>query len=504
MSKPTFNPVNRFPGISTRPVPSNAIPQSTNASHIRTSLTSPIARGPVVPNTTLKSPVTSVNPGPVQSQAPNSTPSIVTQSTSSRHLDRSMTLPIDFPLPEGDIFRRILDVEAKMDFYLHKAQLRLQRALSDPIRQTFTSSRILRFTVSNTHEGQPIIDGQEVTYQGKEPSWSIRLSGRLLDAQGNMATGTGTKKMSSFFKSIVVQLDRNEFPNQWNIVWNRSRSADDVDTFTFTHKSRRESTVNIYLYPANHQSGPETFSPSPALREALDLTSPHYSRQDLLIAIWRYIRQHELQDPMRKSSVRCNEALKGIFDLDGFEYDDLPDLLQGQMLTAEPIHIPYQIRFCKDNRDADVAIDIPVELDLQPFPNLNLNSHQSKINEMNRYVSEHIDRIGSKKRKRDFYLDFATDPLFFMYEWLQSQYRDQSVMSRPSAGPSKPSSSQNGSSSTNAKVPASNEMGQEKFTVSAFHQPLATAAVHSLTSQTPSRIPQDVPFVNTQDYEDEM
>jgi SWI/SNF-related matrix-associated actin-dependent regulator of chromatin subfamily D len=474
-------------------MPSNAFPLSMPGAKPRNPATPTVARGPATPTLGLK-PTATANaaaaPQPAQ-HAP-----FVTLAHNSRHLDRSSDFPEDIDLPDFEAYRKLMELEAKTDYYLQRAQLKLQQAVSDPRRSIYTSPRILRFTVTNTHEGQPIVDGKPALTAGKEPAWSIRLSGRLLDNQGNIITGPGTRKMSSFFKQIVVQLDRAEFPTQWNIAWNRSRSTDDVDTFTFTHKSKNESTVNIFLTLAAVPSASEAISPTPALREALGLTTPTYSKQDLLILMWRYIRSNGLQDPMRKSSVRCNEALKGIFDLDSFEYDELPDLLQSQLMSPDPIHIPYTIRFCKDSKDAEVVFDIPVELDVTPLPIIHLNSHQSKISEVNRYVTEHLERVGSKKRKRDFYLDFASDPVIFMHEWSQSQKRDLAAMAKP------PASAPRASSSNTAETGVEREL--EVLPSTTFQQPLATVAVHSYLSHAPHRIPQIISHVSPADEVEDM
>jgi SWI/SNF-related matrix-associated actin-dependent regulator of chromatin subfamily D len=280
--------------------------------------------------------------------------------------------------------------------------------------------------------------------------------------------------MSSFFKSIVVQLDKNEFPSQWNMAWSRVKTTEDVDTFTFTRKSKKESTANIYLHLADTHI--EKYAASSALKATLGLVMPHYTRTELIMKMWQYIRQNELQDPSRRSGVICDDALKGMFDLERFEYDDLPDLIHSQLSPTEPIQISYQIRFLQDPRDSEVTYDIPVEVENPQTTQFNLNSHQTAISDLNRQIHENLDRINSKKRKRAFYMDFATDPLNFMAEWTTSQIRDHSLVANP-AHP-------------DADFDHSTDF---------FLQPLAASAVHDYAVQLPSRMPQDVYYVDNED-----
>lgn len=495
---PTGAPIPKSPyGFNSRPVPANALPLAISPHHAR----NPMAPMPAKAGSAVAAPAKSSNTAQTQKEpAIPFLPPTVTPTSQSRHLDKDMAIPEGVYLPEVDLYRRAVALESKMDYYLQRAQLRLSASNARPERRALTSPRILRFTVSNSHEGQPLVDGRpdpQATISGKEPGWSVRLSGRLLDSHGNVVTGTGTRKMSSFFKTIAVQLDRTEFPTQWNISWTRPPSSDDVDTFTFTQKSRRESIVNVYLFPITHPSQTETFSPAPILRQSLNLLLPRYTRKEMMLAFWRYIRDHSLQDPTRKSNVRCDETLRGLFDVDCFEYDNLAQLIQPYLFTSDPIHIPYQIRFCKDARDAEVVLDIPVEVDLHPHPHINLNANHAKIAEWNKFQTEHLDRIRTKKRKHDFYCDFASDPLFFMQEWLQSQHRDHAIISKPpqhghqSSSQSKSSNSHSSSSSTPAETGRIDRLG-----TTYFNQLLAANAVHSLASSLPERVAQDVPYVN--------
>lgn len=462
MSKPLTN----LPGpsrppslVPPRPIPNSALPYPTNPQQRVTGPPAP-APGPAPTAAAPKQPVFSTD-----NVTMNGYPNGIIPTHMSRSLDSEIALPEDVKLPEADIFEKLKAMNAHMDYGLKRTQLRFQSMLPDQAYLHTTTTRILRFTVSTTHEGQAI--GRQLSAMGtaKEASWSIRLSGRLLDAQGRVMTGTGVRKMSSFFKSIIVQLDRNEFPNQWNMAWTKSKSADDVDTFTFTRKSTKESLAKIYLHLTDGPS--EKYAVSEVLQRAVGLTKTEYTRAEVLVAVWKHVREHNLQDSTKRSRVKCDEALMSAFELEAFDYDDLPELITMHLAPAEAIPIVYPIRFFKDPRESEVTYDIPVEIE-NPQAALNLNTHQAQITELNRQIMDNLDRFNSKKRKREFYLEFATDPLNFLEQWLTSQRRDQALATHKSL--------------TDAQ------------NTDFYLQPLAAAAAHDYAIKLPTRTPQQVPF----------
>lgn len=72
--------------------------------------------------------------------------------------------------------------------------------------------------------------------------WELRVEGRLLDdPQPCNATGSGgtttsrptpKRKFSSFFKSLVIELDKNIYgPDNHLVEWHRTQQTNETDGF---------------------------------------------------------------------------------------------------------------------------------------------------------------------------------------------------------------------------------------------------------------------------------
>ncbi|MCI46426.1 SWI/SNF complex component SNF12-like protein, partial [Trifolium medium] len=87
----------------------------------------------------------------------------------------------------------------------------------------------------------------------EEPSWSLKLTGRILEEDGKDSVVGGVSKMesflypkfSAFFKKITVYLDQGFYPDNHVMVWDSARSSVQQDGFEVKRKGDKEFTAVI-------------------------------------------------------------------------------------------------------------------------------------------------------------------------------------------------------------------------------------------------------------------
>ncbi|KAM5125849.1 SWI/SNF-related matrix-associated actin-dependent regulator of chromatin subfamily D member 1-like, partial [Mantella aurantiaca] len=107
-------------------------------------------------------------------------------------------------VPESQAYMDLLAFERKLDQTIMRKRLDIQEALKRPIKQ----KRKLRIFISNTFNPakSDIEDGE-----GTVASWELRVEGRLLEdaTLSKYDVSKQKRKFSSFFKSLVIELDKD-------------------------------------------------------------------------------------------------------------------------------------------------------------------------------------------------------------------------------------------------------------------------------------------------------
>lgn len=390
-------------------------------------------------------------------------------------------------VPDSPLLHRLVATERAMDLSLRRRQVAMQEALPEQANRKNTMTKLLRFCVYNSHENQVKhyhADEQFESTLHEVPSWTLRIEGRLVDdvplAGAPAAPRPAPRKFTSFFKKIYVELDKSEFEQSenWSVEWNRSGAVEDVDGFEIKRRSATESTVHIFLH-LDHT--PERFQVSQALASVIgwvDWQSKTYTRTAVILQLWQYIRSHKLQkDPDNKANLTLDAPLRAVFGTDKTTYHDIPKLLTPHLFTPEPLQIAYSIKLTGEVTDSEQWFELPVEVD-NPAYQIKLNTHATEIEHLEHQIHANIEKINDKKRKRDFYLDFAADPLTFLDDWLQSQIRDYKIWSSSLAA--------------DPEFERSSEF---------FMQPLATEAFSHYLASRPRRIPIDQDSVSNNSLE---
>jgi SWI/SNF-related matrix-associated actin-dependent regulator of chromatin subfamily D len=99
--------------------------------------------------------------------------------------------------------------------------------------------RKLRVFISNTFypardvaEGEAGPQGAPITGPGGSvASWELRVEGKLLD-DGKSDPSKVKRKFSSFFKSLVIELDKDLYgPDNHLVEWHRTATTQETDGF---------------------------------------------------------------------------------------------------------------------------------------------------------------------------------------------------------------------------------------------------------------------------------
>ncbi|KAG7226696.1 hypothetical protein INR49_014044 [Caranx melampygus] len=301
-------------------------------------------------------------------------------------------------VPESQAYMDLLAFERKLDQTIMRKRLDIQEALKRPIKQ----KRKLRIFISNTfNPAKPDAEDGE----GTVASWELRVEGRLLEdtAVSKYEATKQKRKFSSFFKSLVIELDKDLYgPDNHLVEWHRTATTQETDGF----QVKRPGDVGVrctVLLMLDYQ--PPQFKLDPRLARMLGIHTQ--TRPVIIQALWQYVKTHKLQDPHEREFINCDKYLQQIFETQRMNVDP-----NDQKKTA-----------CYD---IDVEVDDTLKTQMNSF--LLSTASQQEIAGLDNKIHETIETINQLKTQREFMLSFARDPQGFINDWLQSQCRDLKTM----------------------------------------------------------------------------
>lgn len=390
-----------------------------------------------------------------------------------RLVDRVIMPEIRQLVPEADAYSCLLTYEQKLDALIARKRLEIQEALKRPLK----IKRKLRIYVSHS-----FVHGKEPEHEGDEgviPMWELRVEGRLLNeppsvpqnpassfntsvssipalgrsggsfsssasssttipppltaVQRGASTGTTSsliqhkRKFSSFFKSLVIELDKNIYgPDNHLVEWHRTPQTGETDGFQVKRPGNMDVKCTILLL-LDHQ--PMKFKLHPRLAKLLGI--PVETRMRIIEALWQYIKTHKLQDATDHDVINCDHYLEQVFNCTKMRFMEVPQRLQQLLQQPDPLVIHHVIKWdgssVSDNKntacyDIEVELDDPVKQLQSTF--LQSNSNYQEIMAYDQKIHEIVDNINELKHKRDFFAGFSENPQQFVQDWLISQSND--------------------------------------------------------------------------------
>lgn len=360
-------------------------------------------------------------------------------------------------MPESKLYKELVEFEKKLDATIMRKRLDIQEALGKPTK----IKRTLRLFVSNT-TSQPM-NNEELDFNLNNdiaPSWTLKIEGKLLDCPTS-------PKLTSFFRSIVVELDRdpNLYPEGNVVEWQRQSGHADYDHIEVKRKGDMNVKAKIMLTP---EYNPQKYKLSNILSDLLDMkvdTKPH-----IVMGLWNYCKNHKLQDAEDKRIIRCDTRLSQIFGFPQLHFSQLPELVSQHLSKPDPVVIEYLIRVDKPFHASSKVYDVEVELESAVRQKMmhivSSTQSQKEIMAHDEKIVQCVQSINNSKIKRDFLSQFSKEPVEFINKWIASQARDLEV------------------------ILGENKMNLEELRKSDFYkQPWVKEAVfHYLTTKTQQRM----------------
>ncbi|RCH81718.1 SWI/SNF complex component snf12, partial [Rhizopus stolonifer] len=343
-----------------------------------------------------------------------------------RPVDRNIPPKIEVYVPESKLYEELCHFERNMDSAIMKKRLEVQEALGKPNK----TKRTMRIFISNTAADQPLqeeeeeIDGQVYEINSEnDPSWTLKVEGRLLDPLIPTKKAQPVQKFTSFFKSILVELDRNpeKYPEGNLIEWRKQTTSIESDGIEVKRKGDEDVNARIILVP---DYTPQKYKLTPGLAEITGLKLA--TKPQIVSELWNYMKVH--QDIGDKRIIHCDQKMQALFQASTIQFDQIPNLVNRYVTQPDPIVLEYTVRVDKRFHTLPKAYDVDVELDSvlkQKMMNVvSASQVQKDILALDDKVVQCVQSINNSKIKRDFLMQFSMHPIEFMNKWINSQARE--------------------------------------------------------------------------------
>ncbi|BES96680.1 SWI SNF-related matrix-associated actin-dependent Hypothetical protein chromatin subfamily D [Nesidiocoris tenuis] len=254
-------------------------------------------------------------------------------------------------VPESQAYMDLLAFERKLDSTIMRKRLDIQEALKRPMKQ----KRKLRIFISNTF--YPAKEATE-SEEGTVASWELRVEGRLLEDPKSDPSKV-KRKFSSFFKSLVIELDKDLYgPDNHLVEWHRTPTTQETDGFQVKRPGDKNVRCTILLL-LDYQ--PLQFKLDPRLARLLGVHTQ--TRPVIICALWQYIKTHKLQDQHEREFINCDKYLEQIFSCTKMKFAEIPQRLTPLLHPPDPIVINHTISVEGTEQKQTACYDIDVEVD---------------------------------------------------------------------------------------------------------------------------------------------
>jgi len=320
-----------------------------------------------------------------------------------RLVDRVCPPKVREIVPEIQAYQEMLEFERRLDFNITRRTLDIQESLRRPARVKKT----LRIFLTNLF----------YTQQDGAPSWELRVEGRLTEDARPIK-----RKFSSFFKSLVIELDSAIYgPDNHLVEWHRTAATSETDGFQVRRPGDLPVKCTI-LFQLEHQ--PPHFKIDPRLARLLGKQTD--TRPAVINALWQYIKTKTLQDSNEREYINNDNYLAQIFECKRMKFSEIPAKLSNLLSPPDPIVIHHSIvRNSGETQRATFDFEVEVEdyIDTKV-----LNHDTQEIKQLDEKVFGIVADIKRSVTNFGFFSDFSKDPQQSITKWLASQSNDLKLM----------------------------------------------------------------------------
>lgn len=319
-----------------------------------------------------------------------------------RLVDRVCPPKVQEIVPEIQTYQEMLEFERKLDFNITRRTLDVQESLRRPQRVKRTLKIFLTNLFYSASDGAP--------------SWELRVEGRIDDPRPIK------RKFSSFFKSLVIELDSAIYgPDNHLVEWHRTATTSETDGFQVRRPGDLPVKCTI-LFQLEHQ--PPHFKIDPRLARLLGKQTD--TRTAVINALWQYIKTKTLQDSNEREYINNDSYLASIFDCKRMKFSEIPLKLSNLLSPPDPIIIHHSIvRNMGETQRATFDFEVEVEDYMDPRI---LNHDTQEIKQLDEKVFGLVADIKKSMTNFGFFSDFSKDPQQSITKWLASQSSDLKLM----------------------------------------------------------------------------
>jgi len=426
----------QFPGLFQFSEPQSHV--LAQAQFAQTQLQSQAARAHPQPQTQPFTPFHSVNTNaangtssPATGNAKRPTPKPLLRSHNLSNMNQSMPAAMQkkkqspekgtMLLPESALYTQLLDFEAQVDTALARRKFDIQEARLPPHVQ-----KTLRVYVFNTFSNHAKMDSEN---QANESSWSLKITGRVLEDGMDSMSGISQRsspsfpKFSAFFKKITILLDQSIYPDDHVIVWDSARSPTQQDGFEVKRKGNKEFTAVIGI-EMNYT--PEKFVVSSQLSKLLGIEFG--TRPRIIASLFNYVKSRKLQCPNDPSSFFCDPSLQRVFGEEKMDFALVFQKLAQHLSQPQPIRLEHNIKLSgyapAETACYDIQVDVPFPLEKDKSTFLSSLESQKEIEAYDEAICVSLKKIQEHRRRRAFFLSFSQSTVDFIDTLITSQSKD--------------------------------------------------------------------------------